>query len=135
MHKNIKVQYFYLPVLLIFLLLVGCGSGNDGGTSENGSNPPSFDPGNINQGLTGYLYTSESVANLEPTTKYPVIIDLAIGKTHRILEPLLIMHSHYAAPFASSDGTALAMFGNNQDYHDRRPEYEYNDCIFLARLG
>jgi hypothetical protein len=135
MHKNIKVQYLYFPILLIFLFLAGCGSGSDGDTSKNGSNPPSFDPDNINQGLTGYLYTSESVANLEPNTKYPVIIDLATGKTHRILEPLLIMHSHYAAPFASFDGTTLAMFGNNQDCRDRRPDYEYNDCIFLARLG
>jgi hypothetical protein len=52
--------------------------------------PPPTNNTNINQGLTGYLYTSVSVNGLNPSDRYPVIIDIATGKAHRILEPLLM---------------------------------------------
>jgi hypothetical protein len=70
---------------------------------------------------------------LNPSDRYPVIIDIATGKTYRILEPLLT-DNYFSSPFPSSDGRTLVMTGDNQDCSTSFNGY-YGSCIFVARLG
>jgi hypothetical protein len=127
MDDYLKVRYLYLPILPLLLSLAGCdGGGGDAGSLDN-PNPPG--PGN--QGLTGYLYTSEVVSNLDGS-RYPVIIDLATGKKHRILAPFELK-SMFTAPFASADGSTLVMTGTDQTC--KETFRVYSECFYLARLG
>jgi hypothetical protein len=137
MHSNIKVRYLFSPFLLLIFLLQGCGSGGGGGDEPTPIPPDIDDPPpsdtNVNQGLTGYLYTAASVSSVNSTDRYPLIIDLATGKSHRILQPL-VLDTYYSAPYPSNDGRTLVLTGDNQDCSTTF-EYYYSSCVFLARLG
>jgi hypothetical protein len=126
----INFRYILLYAILIIFILEGCGSGD--GTLDNDPNPPSTNTDNVNQGLTGYLYSSESLSDRDRTIRYPVIIDVATGRSHRILEPLEL-DSTLTAPFPSADGRTLIMTGDNQSCNDFQDGVGL--CLFLAQLG
>jgi hypothetical protein len=136
MHSKIKVRYLFFPFLLLVVLLHGCGSGGGGGDEPTPIPPDDDDPPpaeNVNQGLTGYLYTAMSVSAENPSDRYPVIIDLTTGKSHRILQPL-ILDQGYSTPYPSTDGRTLVLTGDNEECSTTF-DYYYSSCVFLARLG